>query len=114
MFEAGFFLSLLFLYYSVLIERRKDAIGTFEALMDIWIVAFAYDELSGIVDAGVLFYQMDFWGLWNLGIIGVGLTFIITSKSGSHSPSPQPPRNQPWMIHSYDFLHEHTHLILKG
>ncbi|KAJ6164674.1 hypothetical protein N7470_003346 [Penicillium chermesinum] len=80
MFEAAFFLSFLFLYYSVLLERRENGIGNFEVLMDIWIIAFAYDELSGLVDAGVLFYQMDFWSLWNLGIIGVGLVFIITSK----------------------------------
>lgn len=81
MFEAGFFLSLLFLYYTVLVERSPRSIGRFEILMDIWIVAFAYDELSGLVDAGVLFYQMDFWSLWNLGIIGVGFAFIITSKT---------------------------------
>ena len=49
--------------------------------MYVWIVAFAYDELSGIVDAGVVFYQMDFWSLWNLGIIGVGIAFVITSES---------------------------------
>lgn len=83
MFEAGFFLSLLFLYYTVLVERSPRSIGRFEILMDIWIVAFAYDELSGLVDAGVLFYQMDFWSLWNLGIIGVGFAFIITSKTPS-------------------------------
>ncbi|KAJ5919338.1 hypothetical protein N7466_010281 [Penicillium verhagenii] len=82
MFEAGFFLSLLFLYYSVLVERSPTSIGRFEILMDIWIVAFAYDELSGIVDAGVLFYQMDFWSLWNLAIIGVGFAFIITRGIG--------------------------------
>lgn len=85
-FEAAFFLSFLFLYYSVLVERREDAIGGFEIAMDVWIVAFAYDELSGLIDAGVLFYQMDFWSLWNLGIIGVGFAFIITSKS-HHSQS---------------------------
>ncbi|KAJ5889336.1 hypothetical protein N7504_010146 [Penicillium tannophilum] len=82
MFEAGFFLSLLFLYYTVLVERSPRSIGRFEILMDIWIVAFAYDELSGLVDAGVLFYQMDFWSLWNLGIIGVGFAFIITRAIG--------------------------------
>ncbi|KAJ5663034.1 hypothetical protein N7507_003765 [Penicillium longicatenatum] len=82
MFEAVFFLSLLFLYYTVLVERSPTSIGRFEILMDIWIVAFAYDELSGIVDAGVLFYQMDFWSLWNLAIIGVGFAFIITRGIG--------------------------------
>ena len=81
MFEAGFFISFLLLYYSVLVERKQEGIGVFEAIMDIWIVAFTYDELSGLIDAGVLFYQMDFWSLWNLGIIGVGFAFIITSES---------------------------------
>lgn len=81
MFEAAFFLSLLLLYYSVLVERKQNGLGFFETLMDVWIAAFAYDELSGLVDAGVLFYQMDFWSLWNLGIIGVGVSFIITSES---------------------------------
>ncbi|KAJ5712474.1 hypothetical protein N7493_008942 [Penicillium malachiteum] len=81
-FEAAFFLSFLFLYYSVLVERSQNSLGRFELVMDIWIVAFAYDELSGIIDAGVLFYGMDFWSLWNLGIIGVGFAFIITRIIG--------------------------------
>ncbi|KAJ5194566.1 uncharacterized protein N7498_008004 [Penicillium cinerascens] len=82
MFEAAFFLSLLLLYYSVLVERKQHGLGFFETLMDVWIAAFAYDELSGLVDAGVLFYQMDFWSLWNLGIISVGVSFIITRVIG--------------------------------
>ena len=81
MFEAAFFISFLGLYYSVLIERKEGAVGFFEVLMNVWIAAFAYDELSGIIDAGVLFYQMDFWSLWNLGIIGVGVAFMVTSES---------------------------------
>ncbi|GLI78981.1 hypothetical protein PoHVEF18_007303 [Penicillium ochrochloron] len=78
MFEAGFFISFLLLYYSVLVERKPNGLGFFEVFMDVWIVAFAYDELSGLIDAGMLFYQMDFWSLWNLGIIGVGFAFMIT------------------------------------
>lgn len=80
MFEAAFFVSFLLLYYSVLVERNQTRVGFFEALMDVWIAAFAYDELSGFIDAGVLFYQMDFWSLWNLGIIGVGFAFMIASE----------------------------------
>lgn len=76
-------MSFLFLYYAVLIERRQDAVGVFEAVMYVWIVAFAYDELSGIIDAGVIFYQMDFWSLWNVSIIGVGIAFVVTSESSS-------------------------------
>ncbi|KAF7528168.1 hypothetical protein PCG10_001457 [Penicillium crustosum] len=81
-FEAAFFMSFLFLYYAVLVERRQEAVGIFEAVMYVWIVAFAYDELSGIIDAGVVFYQMDFWSLWNLSIIGVGIAFVITRVIG--------------------------------
>ncbi|KAJ5268693.1 hypothetical protein N7505_004451 [Penicillium chrysogenum] len=81
-FEAAFFISFLFLYYAVLVERRQEAVGIFEAVMYVWIVAFAYDELSGIIDAGVIFYQMDFWSLWNLSIIGVGIAFVITRVIG--------------------------------
>lgn len=62
-------------------ERKQDAVGVFEAVMYVWIVAFAYDELSGIIDAGVIFYQMDFWSLWNISIIGVGMVFVITRES---------------------------------
>ncbi|KAJ5431546.1 hypothetical protein N7445_009278 [Penicillium cf. griseofulvum] len=81
-FEAAFFMSFLFLYYAVLVERRQEAVGIFEAVMYVWIVAFAYDELSGIIDAGVVFYQMGFWSLWNLSIIGVGMAFVITRVIG--------------------------------
>jgi hypothetical protein len=80
-FEAAFFISFLFLYYAVLVERKPTGIGTFEALMYFWIAAFIYDEVGGIADAGMLFYQMDFWKLWNLGIIVTGLAFAITRES---------------------------------
>lgn len=68
------------LYYAVLVERKPTGIGIFETLMYIWIAAFAYDELSGMTDAGVAFYQMDFWKIWNLGIIGTGVAFVIASE----------------------------------
>ncbi|KAF4156993.1 hypothetical protein CNMCM8927_006076 [Aspergillus lentulus] len=81
-FEAAFFVSFLFLYYAVLVERKPTGIGIFETLLYVWIAAFAYDELSGIVDAGMLFYQMDFWSLWNMGIIAIGLAFVIARIVG--------------------------------
>lgn len=83
-FEAAFFVSFLFLYYAVLVERKPTGIGLFETMMYIWIAAFAYDEVSGMADAGMLFYQMDFWSAWNMGIIGTGLAFVITSESFAH------------------------------
>lgn len=79
-FEAVFFISFLGLYYAVMIERDPDEISLLEALMYIWIAAFAYDELSGITDAGMAFYQMDSWRIWNVGIIGTGLAFVITRE----------------------------------
>ncbi|RAH76309.1 hypothetical protein BO86DRAFT_423259 [Aspergillus japonicus CBS 114.51] len=79
-FEAAFFVSFLFLYYAVLVERKSTGIGIFETLMYIWIAAFAYDEFSGMTDAGMVFYQMDFWSVWNIAIIGTGLAFMIISE----------------------------------
>ncbi|KAL4891535.1 hypothetical protein BDV59DRAFT_65571 [Aspergillus ambiguus] len=81
-FEAAFFISFLFLYYAVLVERKPTGIGTFETLMYFWIAAFIYEEMAGIADAGMLFYQMDFWKVWNLGIIVTGLAFAITRIIG--------------------------------
>ncbi|KAJ0418485.1 hypothetical protein BJY00DRAFT_177201 [Aspergillus carlsbadensis] len=81
-FEAAFFVSFLLLYYAVLIERNPTRVGGFEALLYVWIAAFAYDELSGLVDSGMLFYQMTFWNLWDLCIIGTGLVFVITRILG--------------------------------
>ncbi|KAL2822969.1 hypothetical protein BJX63DRAFT_375957 [Aspergillus granulosus] len=81
-FEAAFFVSFLLLYYAVLIERKPTRVGGFEALLYVWIAAFAYDELGGFVDSGMLFYQMTFWNLWDLCIIGTGLVFVITRIIG--------------------------------
>jgi hypothetical protein len=65
----------------VLAQRDPNSINMLEILMYIWITAFAYDELSGITDAGMLFYQLDFWSLWNVGIIGVGIAFLVCRES---------------------------------
>ncbi|KAL1987458.1 hypothetical protein VTN96DRAFT_3840 [Rasamsonia emersonii] len=81
-FEAAFFVSFLVLYYAVLVERDPTRISPLETMMYIWIAAFAYDELSGMTDAGMLFYQMDFWSLWNLGIIGTGIAFVVARIVG--------------------------------
>ncbi|KAL4872878.1 hypothetical protein BDV12DRAFT_127352 [Aspergillus spectabilis] len=81
-FEAVFFVSFLILYYAVLIERSPTRIGGFEAVLYVWIAAFAYDELSSLADSGMLFYQMTFWNLWDLCIIGTGMVFVITRIIG--------------------------------
>ncbi|KAL3471127.1 hypothetical protein BJX99DRAFT_238111 [Aspergillus californicus] len=81
-FEAAFFVSFLLLYYAVLIERNPTRVGGFEAVLYVWIAAFAYDELSGVADSGMLFYQMTFWNLWDLCIIATGLVFVIIRALG--------------------------------
>lgn len=48
--------------------------------MYIWIAAFAYDEISDMTDAGIVMYQMDFWNMWNMAIIGTGIAFVIASE----------------------------------
>jgi hypothetical protein len=97
-FEAVFFVSFLLLYYAVLLERNPTRVGNFEAILYVWIAAFAYDELSGLVDSGMLFYQMTFWNLWDLCIIGTGLAFVVTSKSTTSfetAPSAKRHRSHP-------------------
>lgn len=72
----------------MLVERNPTGISLLESLMYTWIAAFAYDELGGITDAGMLFYQMGFWSIWNLAIIGTGVAFVITRESSSFESPP--------------------------
>lgn len=68
-----------------------------EILLYVWIVGFAYDEcthaqsrpfqllfsqilVGEYIDAGQAFYAADFWSLWDIGIVAIGLAFFICSK----------------------------------
>ncbi|KIW99968.1 uncharacterized protein Z518_10896 [Rhinocladiella mackenziei CBS 650.93] len=81
-FQIAFFVSFLILYYAVLVERNPQHITATEALLYVWIAAFAYDELGEIKDAGLMFYQTDFWSLWDIAIIGVSAAFVVTRIIG--------------------------------
>ncbi|RMZ76905.1 hypothetical protein DV738_g4701, partial [Chaetothyriales sp. CBS 135597] len=81
-FQIAFFLTFLVLYYSVLIKRTPYHVDPLEFLLDIWILAFGYDELGEILDAGLIFYQTDFWSLWDVCIILVGVAFMATRLTG--------------------------------
>ncbi|MCJ1414062.1 hypothetical protein MMC32_000387 [Xylographa parallela] len=81
-FEALFFATFLALYYAVLLERHPERVGVFEVLLYIWITAFAYEEFGEFRDAGTLFYAADFWSLWDLGIILVGVAFLVARIIG--------------------------------
>jgi hypothetical protein len=78
--QICFFAALLALYYAVLIQRHPESITVTEVFLYIWIAAFAYDEFGEFQDAGVMFYQTDFWSLWDLGIILTGVTFLIVRQ----------------------------------
>lgn len=81
-FQSGFFAAFLALYYFLLYKRDPHKITTVEVLLYFWLISFAYDELSEFADAGFMFYSNDFWSLWDLGIIGTGIAFIIARIVG--------------------------------
>jgi hypothetical protein len=78
--QVLFFISFLMLYYAVLVERNPRHITVKEVFLYLWIAAYAYDEFGELLDAGLKFYQTDFWSLWDLAIIGIGIAFLITSE----------------------------------
>ena len=80
MFEALFFVLFLALYYAVLVQRSFAHVTSIEVLLYVWIAAFAYEEIGEFRDAGRLFYAADFWSLWDIGIIGVGVAFLVASE----------------------------------
>lgn len=79
-FEAMFFALFLVLYYAVLVERKPENFTVVEGFLYVWIAAFAYDEFGEFQDAGSSFYGTDFWSLWDLGIIGIGFAYMISSE----------------------------------
>ena len=81
-FQVAFFVAFLVLYYAVLIERSPRSVTATEILLYVWIAAFAYDEFGELRDAGFLFYQSDFWSVWDFAIITTGFAFLITRVVG--------------------------------
>ncbi len=71
----------LVLYYAVLVERNPQKITFVEVMLYIWIAAFAYDELGEFRDAGTLFYATDFWSIWDIAIVGIGIAYLVSSTS---------------------------------
>ncbi|KAF4592581.1 ion transporter [Ophiocordyceps camponoti-floridani] len=73
--EVLFFAVFLGLYYMVLVSRVESHITAAEAVLLIWIAAFAYDELSEWRDAGFIFYATDIWNLFDITMILIGTIF---------------------------------------
>lgn len=83
-FEVLFFATFLALYYAVLAQKHVDTVGAEEVLLYIWIAGFAYDEFGEIKDAGqTSFYTVDFWSIWDIGIVAIGCTFCVLRKLAS-------------------------------
>ncbi|KAF2744225.1 hypothetical protein M011DRAFT_193400 [Sporormia fimetaria CBS 119925] len=87
-FETLFFTTFLALYYAVLVHRSFAHITVAEVLLYIWIAGFAVDEFGEWNDAGqTSFYASDFWWMWDISIVSVGVCFfflrIIGLVSGS-------------------------------
>lgn len=75
-FETLFFAIFLALYYAVLVRRDKQRVTIPEILLYVWIASFAYDEFADWVDAGqTSFYASDFWWMWDISIVLVGMVF---------------------------------------
>lgn len=88
--EVLFFASFLSLYYLVLIARDNTHLTVAEVLLFIWIGAFCYDELSEWLDAGSIFYATDIWNLFDMAIIGIGVSFAVLSECAARLGFPHP------------------------
>ena len=79
-FQVMFFIAFLVLYYTVLVQRNPEHVDAAEVLLYFFILAYAYDEFGEILDAGVKFYQTDFWSLWDVAIILISAAFVVTRE----------------------------------
>jgi hypothetical protein len=73
-----------------------------EIFLLIWIAAFACEEIGEFRDAGTLFYAADFWSLWDLSIILVGVAYFITRIVGLTRPMEQ--NTNPTIETAFDIL----------
>jgi len=75
-------LGLLVLYYIVLVQRSFHHVTAAEVLLYVWLASFGYNELSEFWDAGAAFYLSDFWTLWDVGIVAIGIAFLVCRTIG--------------------------------
>ncbi|KAL2759891.1 hypothetical protein ACRALDRAFT_1013040, partial [Sodiomyces alcalophilus JCM 7366] len=76
--EVFFFSVFLCLYYAVLLGEKDPArISGTEIALYVWLAAFFYDELSAWIDAGSIFYTADIWNMFDMIMIGIGISFAV-------------------------------------
>ncbi|KAK4494600.1 hypothetical protein PRZ48_013956 [Zasmidium cellare] len=87
-FEVLFFAAFLAFYYVVLVQKHAGDVTVPEVFLYVWLASFSYNELVEFWDAGSTFYATDFWSLWDLGIIFVGVAFFVARMVGlsRHDP----------------------------
>jgi hypothetical protein len=85
--EVAFFLIFLVLYYSVVLERSFSTIPIIEIVFYVWLVSFFWDEVQEWADAGI-FYLSDFWNIFDMTMIGIGIVFAILRKNPFLLPTP--------------------------
>jgi hypothetical protein len=57
-------------------------------LLYVWIAGFAYDEFADWSDAGqTSFYASDFWWMWDISIVAVGMAFCALRLYGLKTES---------------------------
>ncbi|KAK0253832.1 hypothetical protein LTS09_011136 [Friedmanniomyces endolithicus] len=81
-FEVMFFAAFLTFYYIVLEQKSAHTVTGAEIMLYIWFASFAYNEAVEFWDAGIAFYAIDFWSLWDLGIIATGAAFLVVRIVG--------------------------------
>ncbi|KAK0282041.1 hypothetical protein LTR35_007138 [Friedmanniomyces endolithicus] len=81
-FEVMFFAAFLAFYYIVLEQKSAHTVTGAEIMLYIWFASFAYNEAVEFWDAGIAFYAIDFWSLWDLGIIATGVAFLVVRIVG--------------------------------
>lgn len=79
-FEIVYFMAFLTIFYLTLLDRNPERVSAVEGLFYVFLAAFAYDELSEWIDAGSLFYVYDFWNVFDLIMICVGIAFAVLRK----------------------------------
>ncbi|KAK4900599.1 hypothetical protein LTR27_002315 [Elasticomyces elasticus] len=81
-FEVMFFAAFLAFYYTVLEQKSLHRVTGPEVMLYIWLASFAYNEAVEFWDAGIALYAVDFWSLWDLGIIATGVAFLVVRIIG--------------------------------
>lgn len=81
-FEIGFFLCFLGLFYIVCIERVKEYVTFWECLFYVFTLGFVFDELDDFIESGIYFYATDIWSMWDIGIALIGVAFFVLRMVG--------------------------------